>query len=53
MKNKTSSPGYLIVLALLASVLLTACGGGGGGNPPPTNVNTDWDQLVWDQDNWS
>lgn len=31
MKNKASSPAYLIVLALLGSVLLTACGDGGGG----------------------
>jgi len=30
-------------------------GGGGGGNtPPPTTVsNSNWDELVWDQDNWS
>ena len=39
MKNKTSTPIYLIVLAFLALVSLTACGGGGGGGggaaPPP------------------
>ena len=33
MKNKTSTPIYLIVLAFLASVLLTACGGGGSAAP--------------------
>ena len=43
--------GIFIALSVL---LLTGCGGGGGGsNPPPNNANTDWDQLVWDQDNWS
>ncbi len=35
MKNKASSPAYLIVLAALGSVLLTACGGGGGGASDP------------------
>ena len=35
------------------SLFLVACGGGGGGggNSPPENNN--WDQMVWDQDNWS
>jgi hypothetical protein len=51
-------------LALSVALLLSACGGGGGsggssgGNsgstPPPTTVSkSNWDELVWDQDNWS
>ncbi len=50
MKNKASSPAYLIVLATLTAVLLAGCGG--GADPSPNNTNTNWDQLVWDQDDW-
>jgi len=45
----------VVLLAVLAG--LAACGGGGGGdsnsnpNPPPSGT-TNWDQMVWDQDNW-
>lgn len=38
-------------LALCAALLLTACGG--GNNPPPPAGNSNWDQMVWDQDNWA
>lgn len=44
----------IFVVALILS--LTGCGGGGGGGappPPPTSGSSNWDTLVWDQDNWS
>ncbi|VAX01233.1 hypothetical protein MNBD_GAMMA21-1973 [hydrothermal vent metagenome] len=56
MNNRASYRNYLIALTLMASALLTGCGGGGGGgggNTPPANNNADWDQMVWDQDDWS
>ncbi|MFC1771756.1 hypothetical protein ACFL3A_00205 [Pseudomonadota bacterium] len=43
----------LVVLIALAT-LTVGCGGGGGSssnNAPATS--SDWDSLVWDQDNWS
>ena len=39
-------------LTLIAALLLSACGGGGGDSTTPTN-NSNWDSLVWDQDNWA
>ena len=47
---------------LLTTAALTGCGGGGsaganGGDDTGTtsapNGSSDWDTLVWDQDNWS
>ncbi len=38
-----------IWFALLLSLLLSACGGGGGGNSGSSN----WDSMVWDQDDWA
>jgi len=46
----------IILLGLMFA--LSACGGGGGGNSatPPTpqtqTESSDWDSLVWDDDNW-
>lgn len=37
-------------LMLLGFLLLTACGGGGS---PPASESNNWDDLVWDQNNWS
>lgn len=44
---------------LLAGILismLSACGGGGSSSaPPPPGGNTpssNWDELIWGQDNW-
>ena len=43
---------------LFMALAITACGGGGGGGgdggttPPPAG-SSDWDTMVWDQDNWS
>lgn len=40
---------------LLAVLLLAGCsgggGGGGGGNNSPSG-SSNWDEMVWDQDNW-
>ncbi len=45
-----------IVLSLTLAVLATACGGGGGGgggsNSAPAG-SSNWDTMVWDQDNWA
>lgn len=44
----------LILATVLA--LLTACGsssGGGGGTPPPPAGGSNWDEMVWDQDDWA
>ena len=41
---------------LLTAAVLTGCGGGGGGGTgttPAPSGSSDWDTLVWDQDNWS
>jgi len=43
---------FVVFLGLLT---LAACGGGGGGGgspPPPASTSSNWDQLVWYQDNW-
>jgi hypothetical protein len=38
---------FIIVLPLLA----VSCGGGGGGDGETPSSN--WDEMVWDQDNWA
>ncbi len=42
-----------LTILLLAFSILSACGGGGGGDAPqqPTG-SSNWDSMVWDQDNW-
>ena len=42
-----------VLMVVLFSLWLTACGGGGGGAaaPPPAG-SSNWDALIWDQDNW-
>lgn len=52
----------LFVLISL-TIVLGACGGGGGGGgstpanstgaSTPAGNNTNWNQLIWDQDNWN
>lgn len=40
----------LVIIGFLAS-----CGGGGADPEPPSPVDTsssDWDSMVWDQDDW-
>jgi hypothetical protein len=45
------------LLAVLVSALgLSACGGGGGGGAlplPGAGGSSNWDEMKWDQDNWS
>ncbi|GMQ87838.1 MAG: hypothetical protein BMS9Abin08_1048 [Gammaproteobacteria bacterium] len=43
-----------LLLPVALAILIAGCGGGGGGgnnnNPPAGSSN--WDTMVWDQDNW-
>ncbi len=44
----------LHLVILLGAVLLTGCGsGGGGGDDPAATGSSNWDEMVWDQDQWS
>lgn len=36
--------------ALVLALLLVACGG--GDNPPSPTDSSNWDEMVWDQDQW-
>ena len=42
-----------IILALFLALFLfmPACGGGGGGDDGGSE-SSNWDQLVWDEDDW-
>lgn len=48
---------YLGLVCVIALGVLSTVGSGGGGGgaggvqPPPESSN--WDEMVWDQDNWS
>ena len=43
-----------VLFLFLISLFLSSCGGGGGGDAPqPQQNNSDWDVMVWEQDNWS
>lgn len=46
-----------LVAIVAITLLLGACSKGGGGGasaapPPPPPGSSDWDRMVWDQDNW-
>ena len=52
MKNtKINRLAFIIIIGFLAS-----CGGGGDSEPepppPPPVGSSDWDSMVWDQDDW-
>ncbi len=53
--NRRKLTGFLAVLSLL--LLLPACGGGGGSNAggesPPPGGSSEWDTMIWDQDDWA
>ena len=49
MKNRILS----LIFGMFVLLVLAGCGGGGNNQPPANNTNTDWDQMVWDQDEWS
>ena len=62
MNNKTTriwaTLRYLAVVSLIALGILgiIATGGGGGSSkspPPPPSGSSNWDEMVWDQDNWT
>ena len=38
-----------LVAVLFFATLLTGCGGSGSGDEGSSN----WDEMVWDRDNWS
>ncbi len=50
---------YLAVIPLIAlgilSILATGGGGGssGGVTTPPPAGSSNWDELIWDQDQWA
>lgn len=43
----------LLAMLFICLSVLSACGGGGGDAPPPQQGSSDWDTMVWDQDDWS
>lgn len=51
--------GLKIISIIFIALIVSACGGGGGGsnagnpNPPPPAGSSNWDEMVWDQDNWA
>ena len=46
-----------MLIFVAAIVTLTACGnsssGGDVGSPPANPGSSNWDELVWDQDDWA
>ena len=44
------------LMAVLIGLFLVACSGGGGAAPPavtpPPIGNSNWDSMIWNQDNW-
>ena len=41
------------ILALAFVTLLSGCGGGGGSGGGGSGSSSNWDEMVWDQDNWA
>jgi len=41
---------FLIIISFIASC--GGGGGGGGGTDPVDTSSSDWDSMVWDQDDW-
>lgn len=43
-----------IVLLFALAALTAGCGSGGGGDGGTTApASSEWDSMIWDQDNWS
>jgi hypothetical protein len=43
----------LVAVILFALVTILGKGGGGGdASPQPPDESSNWDTMVWDQDNW-
>ena len=51
----TNRPNLLRLLLALACLGVASCGSSGGetGNQVQNQGNSNWDQLIWDQDNWA
>lgn len=48
-------PTLAVTAVLLLMLFLSACGGKGGNNtnPSPPANSSNWDEMIWDQDNWA
>jgi hypothetical protein len=42
----------LVAIALFGLVTILGKGGGGEAPPEPPGGSSNWDTMVWDQDNW-
>ena len=45
-----------VFLLIVLSAFTAGCGSGGGGgdsSSTPTPSSSDWDSLIWDQDDWA
>lgn len=45
-----------VLLAVALTALIAGCGSGGGSNDDgggTTPSSSDWDTMIWDQDNWA
>lgn len=53
-KKNLDSVFLWVALLVFSLTVLISCGGGGGGGGSSSNQNQDsnWDTMVWDQDNW-
>lgn len=53
-KKNLDSVFFRIVLLVFSLAVLISCGGGGGGGGTSSNQHqsSNWDTMVWDQDNW-
>ena len=47
-------PRRLRLLTLMGLLLvLASCGGGGGGSSVDETGSSNWDEMVWDEDDWA
>lgn len=56
--NNSSTPGlrHIIKFLIIASIMLfvtSACNSGGGNDEPASPQGGNWDQMQWNQDQWS
>ncbi|MBV1911971.1 MAG: hypothetical protein KUG78_21960 [Kangiellaceae bacterium] len=55
MKSSKQKKLNRLTLVLIIVGFLSSCGGGGGGTTSPLPIDTsssDWDSMVWGQDDW-
>ena len=41
---------WMLIFLFFLSLAVVSCGGGSGGDTQPSS---NWDEMVWDQDNWA